>query len=115
MPTWPVSLPELPLTGGFDETPPDTTLETQMDAGPPKARRRFSAGVRKIGVKMIMTTAEVATMDAFYVATLQGGALTFDYDHPRTGVSQTYRINGLSYQHLTPGEYRVGFQLMQQP
>ena len=97
------------------ETPPDTTLETQMDAGPPKARRRFSAGIRKLDMKMIMTAAQVATLDAFYVTTLSGGALTFDYAHPRTGATETYRIGALSYTHRGPSVYIVNFQLKQQP
>ncbi len=92
-----------------------TTLETQMDAGPPKARRRFSAGERKLDIKMIMTEAQVVTLDAFYVSTLSGGALTFDYTHPRTSSLETYRIASLSYKHRTKGTYNVSFQLKQQP
>jgi hypothetical protein len=115
MPTWPVSLPQTPLIAGYSEQPPDIIVETKMDAGPPKARRRFSAGIRPIKVKMLMTTAQVETLDVFYITTLAGGALTFDYTHPRTEASETYRIGKLLYTHISNDFYDVSFELKQQP
>lgn len=115
MPIWPVSLPQTPLIGGLVEQPPDVLLETRMDIGPPKVRRRFSAGVRPLKITMLMTTTQVATLDAFFVTTLLGGALTFDMDDPRTESSNTYRMGIPNYEHRTFGLYIVTFDLKQQP
>ena len=91
-PTWPVGLPQLIAVDGYGETPPDTTLRTGMDAGPAKVRRRSTAGIRPLSVQLDLDAAQVETLDGFYVATLQGGALAFDWVHPRTQAIATLRF-----------------------
>lgn len=88
--TWPAGLPQDVEIDGYEETSPANKLRTQMDAGPAKQRRRFTAGVRPLKVTMIMTRAQIATLDAFHDATLAGGALPFDFTHPRTLVTTTF-------------------------
>jgi hypothetical protein len=99
---WPESLPQRFLQEpGATEQPPDVVLETQMDAGPPKARRRFTAGFRLVGGSIDLTHAQRATLDDFYMNTLQGGALPFDWIHPITSAPATFRFmpqpGGLRY------------------
>jgi len=89
---WPASLPQEPLVEGFNERAPDTVIRTQMEAGPPRARRRFTAGIRHIECQVRLTPARVETLDAFFRATLAGGALPFDWTHPRTGAAATFRF-----------------------
>lgn len=91
MPSWPVSLPSLELDG-YAETAPDVVLRSQMDAGPAKVRRRFTAGVRPIAGQVTLTAAQTATLDAFYVTDLAGGATPFDWTHPRTGAACVMRF-----------------------
>ncbi|KKK88167.1 hypothetical protein LCGC14_2745910 [marine sediment metagenome] len=92
MPAWPAGLPQDPLLDGIQEASPDTRLVTQMEQGPPKVRRRFTAAERGIGMRMIMTTAQIETLDDFFVLTLGSGSLTFTWKHPRTGNAATYRF-----------------------
>jgi len=94
MATWPTSLPDYPLIDGYAEKPQDQTIRTQMEAGPDKVRRRFTAGVREFSVKWTLTTAQVSTLDTFFHSTLDGGALQFDMTHPRTGASTSFRFVG---------------------
>lgn len=54
-----------------------------MDAGPAKVRRRFTAAVHPITINFILSDAQLQTFDDFYVETLEGGALPFDWVHPR--------------------------------
>ena len=91
-PVWPVSLPQTPPWNGYSESPPDTVLRTQMDAGPAKTRQRFTAGVRPIQERIRMSWDQVATLDTFYVTTLSNGALKFDWVHPRTAAVSVYRF-----------------------
>lgn len=91
-PVWPLSLPQRPLAQGFNEQVPNTLIRTQMEAGPPKVRRRFTAGIRTMDMQLRITPAQVDALDVFYDSTLQGGALPFDWVHPRTGVAATYRF-----------------------
>jgi hypothetical protein len=76
---WPASLPQSYLLIGQTEQAPNLMLRTQMDAGPAKTRKRFTAGVRMLRVRWLMTRAQKDTFDAFYRETLGGGALRFDY------------------------------------
>ena len=98
-PTWPAGLPELVAVDGYEERPPDTALRTRMDAGPAKVRRRFTAGTRPLSVQLDIDAAQVETLDSFYMAALQGGALAFDWTHPRTQAAATLRF-------LRPPVYR---------
>ncbi len=91
-PTWPVGLPQLVAVDGYGETPPDTTLRTAMGAGPAKVRRRTTAGIRPLSVHLDLDAAQVETLDTFYLETLQGGALAFDWVHPRTQAVATLRF-----------------------
>ena len=88
---WPATLPQEPLADGYSEQAPNTVLRSQMEAGPPKLRRRFTAGVRTIECQLRLTPAEVADLDLFFTETVAGGSLPFDWKHPRTGTAQTFR------------------------
>jgi len=92
MPAWPATLPQDALIDGYDERPPETALRTPMDAGPAKVRRRFTAGVRVVSATEALTRAQVDTLDAFYLTDLQGGALSFDWTHPRTQAAVQFRF-----------------------
>src|SRR5262245_10179110 len=99
MEAWPGTLPQQPLYDGFQETAPNTVLRTTMDAGPPKQRRRYTAGIRRFSVALQLTKAQVAVLDSFYLNNLNGGVDPFTWVHPRTGTAATFRFTGdaLSY------------------
>lgn len=81
--TWPSGLPQKPLVDGYQETLPNQTLRTEMDAGPAKTRRRTTAAVRSINAAYILTATELASLETFYLQTLSGGALSFLWPRPR--------------------------------
>lgn len=83
MPAWPSSLPALPLADGCRETAPDTSIRTEMDAGPAKVRARTTAGVAQLSLSYIMSRAELGTLEAFFRDELVSGALKFAFPHPR--------------------------------
>ena len=91
-PLWPPSLPQRPLVQGYSERAPETVIRTQTEAGPPKLRRRFTAGVRRFEMQLRLTSAQMDTLESFFDATVQGGALPFDWVHPRTGVITSFRF-----------------------
>ncbi|MBK8909231.1 MAG: hypothetical protein IPM60_15525 [Rhodospirillales bacterium] len=108
-PVWPYSLPQRPLAQGFNEQARETAIRTQMEAGPPKVRRRFTAGIRTMGMQLRLTADQVATLDAFYDTTVAGGTLPFDWVHPRTGVAATYRfVEPPFYQPVARGRVWTG-------
>lgn len=90
MSTWPSTLP--PIRVPVSVQPQDQTLRTSMDAGPQKARRRFSAVPTDIGYPMRMTGAQHATLMTFHDTTLKGGSLEFEMSDPVTGDTEDYRF-----------------------
>lgn len=113
MATWPGTLPTAPEGPGYTETVPNTVVRTSMDAGPPKVRQRFTAGVRPFAMSWMLTKAQVATLDTFYLTTLAGGSLSFDgLAHPRTQATATFRFIGPpTYAYLGPDVWRATTQL----
>ena len=95
MATWPGTLPDDFLVDAFSETLPDNTIRSKVEYGPAKLRRRATAAVRPIEGQLYMTTAQVATHDTFFVTTLKYGSLAFDWTHPRTGSSKSFRYVGV--------------------
>lgn len=94
MAVWPASLPQCPLASSYSETPQRQTLRSQMDAGPAKVRRRFTAGTTDLAYAVNLTPAQVQTFEAFYDDDTDAGALPFDMPHPRTGTTVTVRFKG---------------------
>lgn len=92
MPFWPTSLPQAPDKDGYNENPGEQSIRSSMDVGPPKVRRRNTAAIGAIACKFTMTGAQTGLLDTFYVSTVLGGSLTFDWVHPRTGISRTMRL-----------------------
>lgn len=116
MASWPSTLPQLPLAGGFSESPPDTTVRTKMDAGPAKVRRRFTANVRPFKVSFLMTSEQIGYLDTFYVTTTVGGSASFTWVSPRTGSTKSFRFISPPEYNLSSGDYwSVAMQLEQLP
>lgn len=102
---WPNTLPAAPLVEGFHETPGQTAVRTQMEQGPAKVRRRTTAGVDSMSLLLLLSKAQVATLESFFSDTLAGGALGFAYTHPRTGLSVTCRFTAPPQYTPTNGNY----------
>lgn len=105
MPLWPVTLPQSPLADSFRETAPGTTIRTQMEQGPAKIRRRTTAGVGDISFAYVLSAAQVAALEGFYLDDLSGGALSFSFTHPRTGGSLSCRFREPPQYASLSGDY----------
>lgn len=104
---WPASLPQYVLQQGFSEKEPDTMLETQMEAGPPKARRRFTTDYREFTVALQMSAAQRATFQTFFNTTVKGGSLPFDWVDPVTQGAATFRFRKPAPQWAIRGETHI--------
>lgn len=88
---WPAELPQLPSYGWIDAKF-DNTVRTETDSGPAKVRRRYTKANRKLTLPILLTAAEVATLETFHTATLVDGSLRFEMEHPRTGLTYEFRF-----------------------
>lgn len=90
---WPLTLPQFVLRDGFQEQAQKNVIKSEMDAGPPKRRRRFTKPLRTLQVRVHLTIAQSELLDEFFQQTLQGGSLPFDWVHPRTHEPMTAFID----------------------
>lgn len=113
MPSWPGGLPQQLEMDEFQETLPAASVESQMDVGPPKKRRRFTAAPTPITGRQLLTKAQVATLDTFYRSTVSFGSLSFDWTHPRTGAAATLRFKGEPViQMVGPDSFYARYQFL---
>lgn len=82
VPDWHIDLPQELLLDGYNEALPDGTIKSDMDAGPSKVRRRFTATVTPISGAIIVTASQLATFKTFFNTTLLKGALRFNWTEP---------------------------------
>lgn len=92
MSAWPASLPQFFLEAGYREPLEDQLIESDMDAGPAKVRRRFTTATRIISGSIAMTQAQAAVFETFFATTCAGGSLPFTWVHPRTRAPATFRF-----------------------
>lgn len=115
MTTWPGTLPNFVLESGYQEAAPKNLVETEMEAGPSKARRRFTATFRRFSVSMNMDGPQADTFETFYKVTCASGALPFDWVHPRTQAPMSFRFTGPPPTFVPfGGQYvRISFMLLE--
>lgn len=82
--SWPASLPSTFLYNAYTEKFGDNTIVSEMDAGPPKVRKRSNSKPDEFRGSMVMTSDQVDTLRTFWKTTCQDGSLKFDWKHPRT-------------------------------
>lgn len=112
---WPATLPQSPSVDGYQEQFVDTTIHSQMDVGPPKIRRRTTAGVKKFSLTFDMTGAQVIILEEWFLDELAGGAVPFVFPDPRSGSPVTMRMVGSPKVQSQGIEFKVGFDAEQLP
>lgn len=91
MAVWPASLPQKQFTGLTDQRQ-DARVRTEMDAGLPKMRRRFTAALRTVTTRLVLTGTQRQTFDTFYITTLSEGVDPFDWEDPVTDATVSFRF-----------------------
>lgn len=95
-PTWPATLPPPKADSSASFGAPNNVIETGMETGAPKVRRRFTAVEIPFTCALKLSQAQVAVLEAFYYTTLKQ-VLPFDWTDFRTGVTCAYRFTKDGY------------------
>lgn len=90
--TFPSGLQQKFNEAGFNHTLGDSTLESDTDVGPPKKRRRYTTEYDEFSGTIELERTDYLTLTTFYKTTLAGGTLTFNFDHPITGVESEFQF-----------------------
>lgn len=75
--TWPITLPNNFQQNGYTEGDISNFVETAMDSGPAKRRKKQTKVYKPISGQMIITTAQKAIFQAFFTDTIGYGSLPF--------------------------------------
>lgn len=86
---WSPLLPAFTVADTYEEGFGKTTLFSQMDTGPQKRRRRFTAAPKPLTIEKVFTGAELDIFIDFFETDLNGGATEFTFTHPRKGTTVT--------------------------
>lgn len=113
---WPETLPQLLSASDFTHTLADNVLATEMDVGPPKRRLRSLANEAPLAGSMIMTSAQWADLETFYIDTVSG-VLPFNFPDPDDDEETIEVIFAAppGRRYSSPGKWRVSLQLRIQP
>ena len=114
LPSWPPSLPQNVQYTGYTERPPAVAVRTPMDAGPDNVRRSDVTGRRMFQLPLLLSAAQVETLDAFWRETLRHGSEAFEWLHPRTGDPATLRIAARPEMAEAGGLWRTTLQAEQE-
>lgn len=94
---WPTNLPS--CVSSWVEQSVDLRVRTNVSAGPPKTRRRYSLPMRKISVGMNIPKQDFTELRAFYEGSglsptggTEGGYKFFKFLHPYDGGYHYYRF-----------------------
>lgn len=68
MSAWPSTLPQAPLASGFSRMQRDNVISSAMDYGPAKKRNRVTSYLYDIALSLLLTQAQVETLETFYNA-----------------------------------------------
>lgn len=104
---WPPLVPFFVALGDLSRTGPQGgTIRTQMDAGPAKVRRRFTAAPQRFqGATGFLSRGQLAAFETFFIEDLAMGSLPFLARDPISCTVKTFRF--LDSYTVTPGGRRV--------
>lgn len=100
---WPSTLPEYVLADAYKEALNTQTIESATDTGSAKIRRRYTKLVRKFDMSILLSQAQLATFENFWLDTLRGGSLPFEWVHPLTRVAITLRFRSPAPSYVNVG------------
>jgi len=87
---WPATLPACAET--WEEKAQPVTVRTNMDAGPPKVRRRFTRTLRTVRVGFTVDHAQAMALREFFEVDTQGGVLEHQFRHPFRDTVESFRF-----------------------
>jgi len=90
--SWPESLPKTLRLEGLQAQYKDPVIRTEMDAGPAKARLRYTRPPKQYSGSVVLDNDERITLDWFYRIATRFGALRFNFTNPQTGETREYRF-----------------------
>ena len=108
---WPDGLPSILLMDGLSAKRSSNVIRTQMDAGPKKTRRRYTASTKNFTGKMLLDASKRFELERFYRVTLADGALRFNFTDPQTLETGEFRFTEDYTENSVDGMFEIMMSL----
>lgn len=108
---WPDSLPDTLLMDGLSAKRNSGVIRTKMDAGPNKARRRYTASSKTFSGKMLLTESQRLALHYFFHNELADGVLRFNFTDPQTLEVGEFRFTDDYTENSVGGWFEVSMSL----
>ena len=82
--TWPAELPQLLRLEGLSATKKGNVIRTSMDAGPAKARQRYTVSTKNFTGSILVTESQRKILENWYTNILGNGTLRFKMKDSQT-------------------------------
>ena len=109
--SWPASLPRTLRLDGLKAQYKDPVIRTDMDAGPAKARPRYTRPPRHFTGTVALNDEQRETLDYFYRVHTRYGTLRFNFSNPQTLEIREYRFRSPPEESNAEGLWSVTLQL----
>jgi len=91
---FPADIPA-PKMGSFKEGLLETKVEDSGEVGSPRRRNRFTRALMRFSFSLALTDDQKATLDDFYLTTLDRGVEHFNWTHPVDGKVYEVAMSGM--------------------
>jgi hypothetical protein len=108
---WPDGLPETLLMEGLSVQRNSSVIRTQMDAGPKKARRRYTGSTKIFTGKMLLDAGQRFLLEYFYHTVLADGVLRFNFTDPQTLDTGEFRFTEDYTETSVDGMFEISLSL----
>lgn len=114
---WPGSLPTTFDDQGYSETPIEGTDRVATITGPGLSAPSSDTALLMVSGNMLMTAAQLDTLQAFYNTTIEGGQDTFEGNLRNTGIERYYWLSDppSGAMDAEGGVYETSFSIMALP
>jgi hypothetical protein len=100
--SWP--LPNTHLLLGLSTDPGLARVRSEVEAGPPRMRRRFTAAVRHLSGRVVLSGPDLVTFRDWGKLTLKDWSLSFSWTEPEQDFAADYRfVQPPTWGLLVPG------------
>jgi hypothetical protein len=86
-------------------------IRTEMDAGPAKARRRYTVVSKTFSGKLFLSASQRLVLEQFYRAALADGVLRFNFTNPQTLETQEFRFTEDYTETSLDGGFEIAISL----
>jgi len=109
--TWPAQLPATLMLAGLSMQPQNNVICTAMDAGPKKARRRYTASTKIFSGTQIFSAEQFEIFKQFYHTVLADGVLRFNFTDPISLDTAEFRFTAIYTAAARDGLFEVTLPL----